>query len=339
MTRRSKLTLVTAIAVLGLVTGCSSGAGSEGSAATSTSASVSVSTTAASSTTTEPISDVRTSAGCGSTPPTLGEPDRLGDVEQEIDVDGTRRTYLLAVPDDVTADDPVGVILNLHGSGSNAAQQAVYSRLPVDAPDRGYIVVTPDAIDGKWQMAGRGTDDDFLMAVLDRIEADYCVDLDHVHTTGISLGSWKATIVACHHPDRIASMALVAEEVAPPDCAKSVVAFHGTADSAVPYGEGADEGVVVTGSNARLSGVEVNMPAWATQAGCSDQKDVERIEPDIEHWIFQDCPEGMGVEFYSIEGGGHTWPGAAVEIGATTETIDATEIALDWFDAHPLVEP
>lgn len=320
------------IVLLVVATGCS---GSDGGGSASTASGGATTTT----TTTEPAAEARTSAGCGSTPPDLEQPDVLGDVEQEIDVDGVRRTYLLAVPDDVGSDDPVGVILNLHGSGSNAAQQAVYSRLPIDGTDRGYIVVTPDAIDGRWQIAGPGTDDDFLMAVLDRVEGDYCVDLDRVHTAGISLGSWKATIVACTHPDRIASMALVAEEVAPPDCAKPVVAFHGTADAVVPYGEGADEGVVVRNSNARLSGVEVNMPAWAAQVGCSEEKDVERIEPDIERWIFRDCPDGYGVEFYSVEGGGHTWPGAVAKVGRTTDTIDATEIALDWFDAHPLVDP
>ena len=139
-------------------------------------------------------------------------------------------------------------------------------------------------------------------------------------------------------PDRRSR--LVAEEVALPNCKVPVVAFHGSADTSVPYGEGADEGVVVTGNNAALPGVEVNMPTWARQAGCSTDKEVERIEPDVEHWTYPGCPEGRGVEFYRIDGGGHTWPGATFSpeyLGYKTDTIDATAIALDWFEAHPLV--
>ena len=90
------------------------------------------------------------------------------------------------------------------------------------------------------------------------------------------------------------------------------------------------------GSNAGLPGVSVNMPGWAKGAGCSEEKDVVRIEPDVDHWIYRDCPTGMGVELYSIEHGDHTWPGSPIPRPGTTQTVDATELALDWFEAHPL---
>jgi polyhydroxybutyrate depolymerase len=77
------------------------------------------------------------------------------------------------------------------------------------------------------------------------------------------------------------------------------------------------------------------MPQLAHGGGCSDEKDVERIEPDVEHWIYRGCPAGMGVELYSIEHGDHTWPGSSVPLPGTTHTIDATKLALDWFEAHP----
>lgn len=77
------------------------------------------------------------------------------------------------------------------------------------------------------------------------------------------------------------------------------------------------------------------MPRWAANNGCSQEKDVVRIEPDVDRWIYRDCPPGSGVELYSIDGGGHTWPGSAAKLSRSTQTIDATTIALDWFDAHP----
>jgi poly(3-hydroxybutyrate) depolymerase len=105
----------------------------------------------------------------------------------------------------------------------------------------------------------------------------------------------------------------------------------------VPYGEGADPGVVVTGSNADLPGVEQNLPRWARNNGCSTEKDEVRLGADVEHWVYRGCPHGTGVELYSIRHGGHTWPGSPIHLAGTvtTSTVDATEIARDWFAAHP----
>ena len=41
--------------------------------------------------------------------------------------------------------------------------------------------------------------------------------------------------------------------------------------------------------------------------------------------------------FYAIEGGGHTWPGSAVDVnalGATTREIDASDTIWTFFRAH-----
>lgn len=279
----------------------------------------------------------RPSEGCAAEPPDLPAPDDTGDVEMEMESGGQPRTYRLGVPDD--GDGPSGVVFNLHGFGSDAFQQTIATEMPAEGTERGYLVVSPDAVDGAWEMTPEGADDDFLIDLLDHIAARHCIDLDRVHAAGFSLGSWKASVTACAHPDRFASLVLVGEEVAPQDCAKPVLAIHGTADAVVPYGSGADEGIEVTGGNAGLPGVEVNMPDWARQAGCSEEKDVERIEPDVERWVYRDCPSGFDVELYSVEGGGHAWPGSPLDIpalGRTTDTIDATTLALDWFDDHPL---
>jgi polyhydroxybutyrate depolymerase len=55
------------------------------------------------------------------------------------------------------------------------------------------------------------------------------------------------------------------------------------------------------------------------------------------------CQDGTEVVLFTIEEGGHTWPGsidlAAIGIdhlGSTTRSIDATKLILDFFDRHPL---
>jgi polyhydroxybutyrate depolymerase len=287
--------------------------------------------------TTATTTPARASQGCG-TPPRVGPAqDATGDVVQSFGSGGQQRSYRFGVPQAYDDKTPAPLILDLHGSGSNAVQQSVYSRLPVEGGRRGYLVVTPDAVNANWEIAATGRDDEFLTALLDEVEANYCVDLDRVYAAGISLGAWKAAITACTHLDRFAALALVAVEVAPQHCPLPVVAFHGTADPVVPYGEGADPGVVVTGANAGLPGARVNMTNWAKNAGCRPQPRVARIGRDVEHWTYAGCRAGLDVEFYSVLHGGHTWPGSPIAIarlGATTQTVDATTIALDWFDAH-----
>jgi polyhydroxybutyrate depolymerase len=277
------------------------------------------------------------SAGCGKAPEvTAPAQDRPGDVPLTFDADGTERGYRLAIPRTYRKDRPAPLILNLHGSGSNAVQQSVYSDLPRRGGALGYVVVTPDAVDGRWQLTPTGTDDDFLTALVDHVEATTCIDLDRVHVTGMSLGAWKSALEVCQHPDRFASAVLVTVEVHPRGCGPtSVLAFHGTADRTVPYGEGSDPGVTVTGANAGLPGARDNIAQWADAAGCEPEPDTTRIGDDVERRALTGCRDGVDVALYTIEGGGHTWPGADITIGPTTQTVDATDLALAWFAEHP----
>ncbi len=325
--------MVAALALVALVAGCSSAdSGSEGAAPTST-------TPAATTTSTVPGSPAR-SAGCGTDPEVTGpDAEPPGDVVRMFGSGGTDRSYRLGIPEGYDPDVAAPLLLNLHGSGSDALQQSVYSDLPAQASDWGAVTVTPDAIDGQWELSPTGADDDFLIALLDHIEGGYCVDRSRVHVLGISLGAWKASLVACQHPDRIASTVLVAEEVWPQCPPMSVAMFHGTADAVVPYGEGADPGIVVTGPNRSLTGARKNAADWASGGGCDPEPAVSQIGDDVELWAYHGCDEGIDVELYSVRGGGHTWPGADIEIGPTTQSIDATKVALDFFDAHPLATP
>jgi polyhydroxybutyrate depolymerase len=297
----------------------------------------------ATTTTTEvPEPEVAASEGCGLEPDVALMADQaLGDATATFDTSGlegggVERTYRLAVPADYDPDVPVPLVLNLHGSGSNALQATAYGDVARQGTARGMIVVAPDAIDGQWELLPVGTDGEFLDALLADVAARYCIDEDRVHAVGMSLGAWRAAAQACGFPGRIASIALVTVEVPAPECEPMpVVAFHGTDDAVVAYGEGGGTVDPADAVNAGLPGTLENMDGWATFGGCGAEATVTGIGDDVTHHVWPDCDEGVGVELYTIIGGGHTWPGADIEIGATTQTIDATQLALDWFEAHP----
>ncbi|HMJ76872.1 MAG TPA: hypothetical protein VK507_12915 [Iamia sp.] len=279
------------------------------------------------------------SAGCGSEPDVDPVGDELpGDVEQTFTSAGVERIYRLGVPAEYDPEVAAPLLVNLHGSGSDANQASIYGDVPRRAAERRVITVAPQSVSGQWELSGEGIDADFIIGLVDDIETRYCIDRNREHIVGMSLGAWKAAVTACSFDGRFASVALVTVEVFPGDCDPlPVVAFHGTADPVVAYGEGGED-VEIVGSNAGLPGARDNIAAWADSGGCGPEPEVSDIAADVELWAYPDCADGVDVELYTIDGGGHTWPGSEIIIGPpewTTDSIDATALALDWFEAHP----
>jgi polyhydroxybutyrate depolymerase len=329
---------ITALTLGVVLAACTSTSGSDAASPSPSPSSLGTGNRSVAGTTVAPP---RGSAGCGQDPPVPATTGSTGDVVRAFTQGSTQRSYRLAVPTSYDKSRPAPLVLNLHGSGGSAEQHSKNTDLPARAAKRGVLSVAPDAVATQWELTAEGADRDFLDAIVDNIERTYCVDLDRVHVMGLSLGAWKAALTACVQPDRFASAALVTVEVHPPNCPPMpVVAFHGTADRVVPYGEGADPGVVnIAPGNANLPGARSNIASWATSAGCAAQPQESRLGDDVVRWVYGDCDPGLDVELYTIVHGDHTWPGADGPPPLTTQTIDATELALDWFAAHPRRRP
>ena len=75
------------------------------------------------------------------------EPDlqhEAGDFDGAITSDGMERTYILHVPPSYDGTSAMPLVINYHGFGSNARDQALYSRFPQKADEEGFIVVSPN---------------------------------------------------------------------------------------------------------------------------------------------------------------------------------------------------
>jgi polyhydroxybutyrate depolymerase len=64
------------------------------------------------------------------------------------------------------------------------------------------------------------------------------------------------------------------------------------------------------------------------------------VAPDVVCRSYADCAGDANVVLYTLEGGGHTWPGGAPLpewiIGRTCRSVDATRLMWAFFREHPL---
>ncbi len=284
------------------------------------------------------------SPGCAVAAPQPGES------TQAFAADGKSGTYIRDVPRGIVG--PAPVVLDLHGYLEPAWIQQNESGLGAFGDDHGFVTITPEIDESglpRWDYGPGSADVAYLSALITRVESTQCVDERRIYVTGLSMGAFTTSSIACELADRVAAVAPVSGVRDYAWCRPSrpvpVVTFHGTGDPILAYngGEG-PVGQLLPKSGLPDAGdtpVPDRVAAWAKRNGCGAQAVSRHISTDVTLSSYP-CPAGADVEFYSIVGGGHTWPGSASAlfptafVGATTHTISADRIMWDFFRAHPL---
>lgn len=246
-----------------------------------------------------------------------------GDYVETIQREEGERSFRIHAPVGYDGTANLPVIFNFHGQFRTALEQDIYSGLPAVADEHGFFVVSPEGGLAQWNIVGvyaeDGIDDVGAVAeILDRVESEFCIDPQRVFATGLSNGAEMAAQVGCFMSDRFAGVAPVAG-IEFQDCTGSpvaVITFHGTDDYNVPYDP--------------IPGI---VAAWVSYNGCPVTPESDRIGESVLREAYFGC-EGQPVVFYTIEGGGHTWPGAeddAGGVGVTNHEINASELIWEFF--------
>jgi polyhydroxybutyrate depolymerase len=261
---------------------------------------------------------------------------------------GEKRDYLLYVPRSYDRSKPTPLVISMHGAGLWGASQRDISRWNDLADRKGFIVVYPSGVGGKgvrvWRAEpGDGLTKDvrFISELIDTLSRSYNIDSTRIYANGLSNGGGMSFVLSCKLSDRIAAVGMVAAAQTLPWtwCTDHrpvpMIAFHGTADPEIPYNGGSS-----WISPRPFPSTPRWAANWARRNRCGPDPVESTVAPDVTRRTYTSCADDAAVVLYTVQGGGHTWPGGTRLpewfVGRTTRSIDATSLMWAFFADHPL---
>jgi polyhydroxybutyrate depolymerase len=261
---------------------------------------------------------------------------------------GELREYILHVPARYDPAKPTPLVISMHGAGLWGAAQKETSQWNHLAERQRFIVVYPSGAVGSgprvWHVepsARLMTDVRFISELIDTLEAAYNIDPSRIYANGLSNGGGMSFVLSCTLSDRIAAVGMVAAAQTLPwkwctdQRPMPMIAFHGTRDPIVPYNGG-----TTWISSRPFPNVPRWTANWAERNRCAPQPADSLVAADVTRRAYTGCADHAAVTLYTVEGGGHTWPGGKPLpewlAGTTSQSIDATSLMWDFFREHPL---
>ena len=158
-------------------------------------------------------------------------------------------------------------------------------------------------------------DSSYLSKLIEEIKGSYKIDPKRVYLIGHSNGGYMSYRMACDHADQIAAIVSLAgatwsdtTKCVPKDKV-SVLQIHGDKDSSVKYAGGSFGAGAIT-----YPGAVKTAKIWATYNGCHAATTTSAKALDLDLMVagaetqmmkHKGCPAGIGVELWTIKGGGH----------------------------------
>lgn len=280
-------------------------------------------------------------------------------VVRALEHDGRSRTYRVYTPPSLALQPAPPAVILLHGRPGTGEGMEYITQMNAVADANGFVVVYPDGVNNEWtehydfgdRARTRGAADDvsFLTALADEIARNPGVDRDRLYLGGFSNGGFMTIRMACVAPDTFAAYAVVGaalHAMMEQRChrgAAPILLMHGERDTSTPYG-----GVTLRDDGGRRVQMMLSAPDTArflmrrnhcdtqgvasivAEQGQSAGTTVQKFEP-------YNCEPGKEVVFFTIVGGGHTWPGVRnlpEGLGPTNMDINAGEVIWQFFSTH-----
>lgn len=272
--------------------------------------------------------------------------------EKEIVIQGVKRIYFVHTPKSGSSK-PLPVVFVFHGGGGNAARMPAFTGFNTLADQNGFLVVYPNGLDHHWNDGREGaqktSDVEFIVALLDQLGRDYFIDPHRIYATGMSNGGFFSLRIAWQLSSRFAAVASVAatlpvallEQDKTPQPI-SVMMINGTDDPLVPF----RGGWMKIGQSGNILSFADSIALWVKQDGCNPKPSMTSL-PDrdpndgttVQCTVYSAGKNDTEVIGYTIQGGGHTWPGGKPYlpekiIGKTCHDFNASEVIWEFFSRH-----
>ena len=291
------------------------------------------------------------------------------DFSDSVSSSGVKRSFIVHVPASYTRTHSMPVVFAFHGLGMSGSMMMYLTNFDYYADKLGFIAVYPNANNGRWDdghNAGSG-DVQFVNDMIAKLSSEVNVDQRRVYAAGISNGGHFVQYLA-GQSRRIAAIAVVSSSVMANAASSAgghrmpIVLFIGTDDPLVPSSDPSHNATLgKLGDAVGLSGLgslseplakigglmtaEETVEFWCKNNGCSQSPyTVQMPDKDLNDGTkvtrYSYGGYGSEVVFYSIHGGGHSWPGSLVSIGAkdilgrTSLDVNASELIADFFMHH-----
>ncbi len=280
-----------------------------------------------------------------------------GDFEFELPHGGRDRWYAVHRPAGADPRAPLPALFNFHGGLGNPDQQRDDTGMNALADRLGFLVVYPAGsgrLPRRWLTFNGGVccgyarmeaidDVGFAEAVLEDVARRFPIDRTRVYGTGFSNGAFMCYRLAVERPSFFAAIAPVSGVLgvdprpgdAPP---LPLIHFHGLLDQNVAYQGGI--GPKARDPQPRRS-VEETLAIFRARNRCGESPAREERMGRAVLRAWEPAPGGAPVHCWTLEDGGHTWPGGQstlpIEIvGPINRDIRASELIWDFVSKHRL---
>jgi polyhydroxybutyrate depolymerase len=268
---------------------------------------------------------------------------------------GINRDYRLYTPPAYDGFYPVPLVINLHGKTSTASQHDTYCRMNLVADTGNFILVHPNGMANQrnvrewWPVPSSSSvppnidDVQFIRDVIDNVSSLYNIDPNRIYIVGFSNGANMAHSLAKRMSDKIAAICTNAGAlsdiqlgeigVVGPVHPMPILNMHGTADPLAPY----------FGSSLFLSADSL-VKKYASFNGCN-MTPITTAIPNInladnstaDRRVYSGANPNANVEFITIYGGQHSWPGSPSNSrGITCRDFNASAEAWKFFLRYSL---
>jgi len=284
--------------------------------------------------------------------------DVTGQQEGELSFQGIDRNYIIYTPQLYSATKAAPLIVVLHGGHGDAKKSFKRTGFDSIADKEGFIAIYPEAVGNNWNDGRKVTasevdDVAYINALIDHISSQRNIDSKRVYVTGLSSGGMMTQRLACESPQRFAAFASVIanipvslQAVCKPKQAVALMMINGSADPLMPPAGGEIKKGRWIGAGGTVISTQQTAQFWSDTNQCKGSRSVSKL-PDkdpadgtrIEKTEYTGCRQGGEVVLYTVEGGGHTWPGSKSKpffriSGKTSYDMKASEVIWEFFNQH-----